>query len=116
MAAKNKKEKITLENLAANLSGLAKTVDTLTQEMRGGFAESKNAIEELAIITKHGFDGVGEKFDKVDKRFDKLEKTNTREHEEMSLKLDNVAYRFELVELKKRVEVLEKKSAARVEN
>lgn len=123
MVAKNKK-KITVNDLAVNLSsltktveglmvnliGLTKTVENLAQEMRGGFAavdvkikESEKRIikdidikiDELAMITKHGFDSVDEqfkkvdeRFDRMDERFDKLEKTNTREHEDISLRLD----------------------------
>ncbi len=72
--------------------------------------EIKKEIEELAIMTKHGFDSVDEQFKKMNGRIDRLEK----DHEDMALRLDNVAYRFELVELKQRVEVLEKKAAVRV--
>jgi len=48
----------------------------------------------------------------VDKQFNHLEKvvdTLEKGQEEIKLRLDNVAYCFELVELQKRVEILEKK-------
>ena len=63
-------------------------------------------IEDLALITAKGFDTMGKKFDNIDIKIDKLEKGQ----EEIKLRLDNVAYRFELVELQKRVEKLEAKA------
>ena len=60
--------------------------------------QKNTTINDLAFMVKKGFD-------QVDERFDTLE----RGQEEIKLKLDNVAYRFEMVELQKRVEVLEKK-------
>lgn len=79
----------------------------------------KMTIDELARIIKGEFDGIGAEFKKVDGRFDKLEgelkeirvdiKGLHKDHEEIELKMSNVAYRFELVELQKRVELLEKK-------
>lgn len=98
MALKNKKSKTTIDDLA-------------------------KAIDNLAAMTKREFDKVGGKFDETEGRFDEMEgrfnkmegkldnliETNAQEHEEIKLRLDNVAYRFELVELQKRVEVLEEK-------
>ena len=63
-------------------------------------------IEDLALITAKGFYTMGKKFDNIDIKIDKLEKGQ----EEIKLRLDNVAYRFELVELQKRVEKLEAKA------
>ncbi len=58
--------------------------------------------EELAKMIKKGFDGVDEKFDGVDEKFkgvtDQLFVLEQGQ-EEIKLKLDNVAYRFELIEL-----------------
>lgn len=62
-------------------------------------------IDQLATAVKEGFDDVDKRFDGVDNRLDVLEKGQ----EEIKLKLDNVAYRFELVDLQRRIEVLEKK-------
>ena len=53
---------------------------------------------------------MGGKIDIVENNLRVLTENNTREHEEIRLRLDNVAYRFELVELQKRVEILEKKT------
>ncbi len=72
-------------------------------------------LEDLATMVKGGFDSVDKRFDAVNERFEKMEKTmkegfekNVREHEAIQLRLDNVAHRFEFIELQKRVEVLEK--------
>lgn len=74
----------------------------------------KITIDELALMTKRGFDEVGENikkgFETVNNNIRNFSENNAREHEELKLRLDNVAYRFELVELQKRVEVLEKKA------
>lgn len=63
------------------------------------------AVDNFAVIVKHGFDSVDDRFDKVEKDI----KTIKDGQERMELKLDNVAYRFELVALDKRVKFLEKK-------
>lgn len=124
----------TVDGLSITVSDLTKTVDKLALEMRNGFVavdvkikESEKRIikdidakidnidakidtkidtkiDELAVMTKHGFDSIGE-------RLDDLEKTNTREHEEIKLRQDEVPYRFELVELQKRVDVLKRKAS-----
>lgn len=81
----------------------------------------KITINDLAGMVKRGFDEVGEN---IKKGFDELgnklggqirvlSENNERAHEEIKLRLDNVAYRFELVELQKRVDVLEKKVGVR---
>lgn len=104
-----KKKKITLEDLALFIKEsekrIIKEIDT----------KIDTKIDGLAAITKRGFDGVDERFNKVDKRLDSLEqgqediiRSNTREHEELKLRQDEVPYRFEFVELEKRVEVLER--------
>jgi len=61
-------------------------------------------LDNLAGMIKRGFDGVDKRFDGVDKRLANLE----RGQEDIKLRLDNVAYRFELVELQNRVNRLEK--------
>lgn len=73
--------------------------------------KDKITVSDLALM-------IGKGFEQVDKHMDSLEqgqkeaiKSNTQEHEAMQMKLDNVAYRFELVELQQRVEILEKKLA-----
>lgn len=70
-------------------------------------------INELAVMVKEGFDevthGMNKRFDNLEEQMDVMEKS----HEEIKLKLDNVAYRFEIVELQRRVELLEKKFVKR---
>jgi len=69
----------------------------------------KEEIEGLAIIVNNGFNATqkfnNQRFDKLEKRFDVVE----RGQEDIKLRLDNVAYRFELIELQSRVKRLEKK-------
>lgn len=67
-------------------------------------------INQLARMMQRGFDGVDEGFNKVDARFDKIEKQlknfrekNSLEHEDIKLGLSQVAYRFELEEIDKRL-------------
>ena len=69
--------------------------------------EKDITINELAGMVKTGFDEVHKfikaGFDKVDKRLTTLETGQ----EDIKLRLDNVAYRFELVEVQKRLKALE---------
>jgi hypothetical protein len=71
-------------------------------------AESKKPmnLDKLAGMVQVGFN-------EVKKDFSKLEQKVDDNHEEIKLKLDNVAYRFELVELQRRVHLLEKKASFR---
>ena len=65
-------------------------------------------IDGLAVMVKKGFEKVEKDmkqgFEKVEKDIDDLKQGQER----IELRLDNVAYRFELVALEKRVEALEK--------
>ena len=72
---------------------------------------------ELARMVKTGFDEMGKQFGKVDKRFEQADKRFERVEnrltaletgqEDIKLRLDNVAYRFEIVEVQKRLKALE---------
>lgn len=64
----------------------------------------KVTINDLAVMVKQGFDDATKQFDKVNQRLNSLEQGQER----IELRLTNVAYRFELVELQKRVEKIEK--------
>jgi len=72
--------------------------------------KKETTIEDLAGMVAKGFDEAKTNLDQfrgeVGKRFDVLEDSQ----EQIKLKLDNVAYRFELVELQRRVDILEKKA------
>jgi polyhydroxyalkanoate synthesis regulator phasin len=76
-------------------------------------ANKKITMNDLAVMVKNGFDETGGKIEEVRKEVKNLSETNAEEHEKIMLRLDNVAYRFELVELQKRVDVLEKKVGLR---
>jgi len=65
----------------------------------------KVTLESLAGMVKGGFDHVDKRLEGVESRLGTLEKGQ----EEIKLKLDNVAYRFEVVELQRRVDLLERK-------
>lgn len=74
----------------------------------------KITIDKLAAMTQRGFvaltQTVKEGFREANNNIRILSENNAREHDEIKLRLDNVAYRFELVELQKRVEALEKRA------
>ena len=88
----------------------------------------KVAIDDLAVMIQKGFENVDNRFKAVDDRFkavddrfkgidDKFESIENQltnlEHgqEDIKLRLTEVAHRFELRELAKRVEKLEKQLA-----
>lgn len=77
------------------------TIDDLAQKID----KLDGHIDTLAIITSKGFEGNTKHHEAFIKRFDILEK----DHQDIMMKLSNVAYRFELVALQKRVDFLEKK-------
>ena len=79
---------------------------------------AKKAItnEDLARMIKKGFDHNDKRFDKIESRLGKVEDrmfSLEQGHEEIKLRLDNVAYRFEVEDLKKRVKKLELKTGLR---
>jgi len=80
------------------INDLGKKIDQLDQKFEYKIDKLDQHLDTLAIIASKGFET-------VNKRFDIIEK----DHEDMMLKLSNVAYRFELVDLSKRVEFLEHK-------
>jgi len=68
------------------------------------------SIDDLAIMVSGGFKSVQDQLRRFDGTLMQLEEGQ----EQIKLKLDNVAYRFELVELQKRVELLEKRVGSRI--
>ena len=66
-------------------------------------------INELARMIKGEFDDIGGEIKKIKGDMAKGFKEIKDSQENIELKLTNVAYRFELVELQKRAELLEKK-------
>ena len=87
------------EALARMVAGSFKLAD---EKMETGFKQSEDSIEDLARI-------VAGSFDKTNARIASHEETNAMEHQEMKSHLNNMAYRFELNDLGRRVSILEKK-------
>ena len=80
----------------------------------------KTTIDDLAVIVKHGFDEMGGqlggRMDKIETRMGKMEGAihGLQEGQErIEMRLCNVAYRFELLELESRVKILESKMGIR---
>lgn len=65
--------------------------------------------EDLAMMIKKGFDGVDGRFDRVEQDIKLLKQG----HEEIKLRQDGVAYRFEVDEIKARLQKVENKLAYR---
>jgi len=100
---KKEKKEITNENLA-------KLIDDLAMMIQRGFIDLE---ERLTKRMDNRFDKVESRLDKVEDRLDKVEQTLiivVREQEDLKLRQDNAAYRFELRDLTERVEVLERKN------
>lgn len=66
-------------------------------------------LDNLAGMIKRGFDGVDKRFEKVEKQLKNFREENSLEHEEIKLRLSQVAYRFELEEMDKRLKRVEAK-------
>ena len=78
--------------------------------------DKDTTINDLAGMVQKGFEGVDKRFDAVDKRFERMERQMVileDGQEQIKLRLDNVAYRFELNDLEKRVQLLEKKAGVK---
>ena len=74
--------------------------------------EILDALNDFSTSVDKRFDGVDKRFDLVDKRFDGVEsRLDSLEYNQENIisKLDNVAYRFEIRDLEKRVGILENK-------
>jgi len=70
----------------------------------------KTTSDDLAMMIGKGFEHVDKRLDSLEQGHKEMKRENTLEHDEIKTRLDNVAYRFELVELQKRVEILEKRA------
>ena len=86
-----KQEKMTLEKLAVMIKGGFDDADDRISEVKNDLAEVKNDLAEV----KNDLKG--------------LKAENSKEHEDLRLRQDNVAYRFELVALSERLERVEKR-------
>lgn len=100
---KTKNKKITIDDLAGMIKGESRKTRSFVVEK----------IDDLAGMVQRGFAETAKNSNRIENNLSLLSENNTREHEEIKLRLDNVAYRFELVELQKRVEVLEKRAGVK---
>ena len=66
--------------------------------------------DDLAMMIGKGFEHVDKRLDSLEQEHKEMKRENALEHDEIKTRLDNVAYRFELVELQKRVEILERRA------
>jgi len=73
-------------------------------------SKKETTTDDLAGMVKRGFDGVTREIGQVKQEVVKLREQNGREHEDIKLRLDNAAWRFELKALDGRVTFLEKKA------
>jgi hypothetical protein len=91
-------ERVTIESLDRKFDT---KIDRLTQ-----------TIEDLASMVKQGFDQVDQRFAGVDRRFEAVEGSLHKleqGQERIWLRLDESAYRFELIQLTNRVQKIENK-------
>ena len=75
--------------------------------------ETKKEFNNLGRMIQKGFDHVDKKFEGVDKKISSLQTEMNFRFDEVDGKLNNVAYRFELQDLEKRVEKVELKLGLR---
>lgn len=66
--------------------------------------KKETTIDELATMVQKGFVEITEKMDKGFERLDKDNKLIRQDIEDVKLRLDNVAYRFEMKEMEERFE------------
>lgn len=92
------KDEITNQHLLDAIQDLDKKVDRNQQEILSGINDFSTEVEKR-------FDGIDRRFNGVEYRLGNLEYNQ----EDISSKLNNAAYRFEVRDLEKRVEVLETK-------
>ena len=85
------------------------TLDNLAGMIQNQFAEASKQLGDFKGEVNKRFDTVDQRFDKVDQEIKELKQGQ----ENIELKVSNVAYRFELEEVKQRVMVLEQKLNAK---
>ena len=97
--SKKTPKKITLENLSEKIDNGFKKVEKDTSQ------KINKKIDQLALAVKNGFDENTKQHQQIFDRTDNLEQGQ----EEIKLKLDQVAYRFEVQELDRRLKRVEAK-------
>lgn len=108
----SKKSEITNQEILQAINGLDQKVGSLYQgfenldQKLGSLDQKVDANQaEISILMNNFSTEIEKRFDKVDYRLDSLEHNQT----DILSKLNNVAYKFEVRALEKRVEVLESK-------
>lgn len=109
----DKLAKITAQGFIDQDKKTDQKIEKLTTIMTQGFInqdkKTEDKIDNLARLVVNGHEELkhefNSKFSQMDNRMNRLEIGQ----DDIKLRLDNVAYRFELNELNKRVSVLEKK-------
>jgi len=101
-------------SLSVTLEAIGQLFDQKLEE------KIEKKIDALAISVKAGFDAIDERFNGVDEQFCRVDErfigVNTRlthleqGQKDIRLRLDNVAYRFEINDLSRRVTILEQRS------
>ena len=76
--------------------------------------KKETTINDLALMVAKGFGNMDHRMDFLDQGQKEIARNNSIEHDDIKTRLDNVAYRFELVELRKRVEVLERRNNIKI--
>ena len=76
--------------------------------------KKETTINDLAVMINNGFNEIKESNVRDHKEIGKRLNSLEQGQEDIKIRLDNVAYRFELVELQKRVEVLEKRNGIKI--
>ena len=107
------KKNTTLDNLAGQMAKGFQQVNfkygRLNDQMVSGFKQVNENHEQLARTVSAGFLQVDQTLSEVNNKIQNLEDGQ----EQIKLRLDSVAYRFELVEVQRRVSHLEKKAGIR---
>ena len=76
--------------------------------------KKETTIDDLAVMINSGFNEIKESNAQEHKEMGRKLNSLEQGQEDIKVRLDNVAYRFELVELQKRVEVLEKRNGIKI--
>ena len=113
---KNANKKITMDDLAAMVKlGFDETgekFEEIKDEISGIKTEIGGLKTEIGgLKTEAG--GLKKEMGGLKTKVENLREANAQEHQATRSRLDNVAHRFELVNLEKRVDILERKVDAR---
>ena len=103
-----KTKKTTIEDLARMITSSAKGLDKVIEKtdlLADKVDKNLEDTDSLARMVKNGFDDMGGKIEKIQTDIELLKQGEER----IELRLTNDPYRFEVVDLRKRVLILEEK-------